>query len=150
VPGFLPEALTESPYPHNLCAKWNRAQHNCTTEMSLMRSRNIPDILTSPVGHWTRTVGALVPLVIGELVKEPEKKWRFIRIATVALAVINEAHYAHRVQQKRRERNEERRACSGTHVCGRLPIRAVQLSRDAGPSTGRKLQRDLISGRPAK
>ena len=62
----------------------------------------------SPVGHWTRTVGALVPLVIGELVKEPEKRWRFIRIASVALAVINEGAYAYRVQQQRRDEQHER------------------------------------------
>jgi len=43
------------------------------------------------------------------LVKEPEKKWRFIRDASVALAVINEASYAYQVQQERRERDEERR-----------------------------------------
>ena len=62
----------------------------------------------SAVGHWTRTLGALTPLVIGELVKDPEKKWRFIRIASVALAVLNEGSYAYRVQQERRERDDER------------------------------------------
>jgi hypothetical protein len=63
----------------------------------------------SPVGHWTRTIGALLPLVIGELVKEPEKKWRFIRVASVAMAVINEASYAYQVQKERTEREQERR-----------------------------------------
>jgi hypothetical protein len=62
----------------------------------------------SAIGHWTRTLGALVPLVIGELVKEPEKKWRFIRVASVALAVINEASYAYAVQQDRKERDARR------------------------------------------
>ena len=63
----------------------------------------------SAVGHWTRTIGALVPLVVGEVVKEPDKRWRFIRIASVALAVINEASYAYQVQKERDERERERR-----------------------------------------
>jgi hypothetical protein len=62
----------------------------------------------SPVGHWTRTIGALVPLVIGEIVQDPAKKWRFIRVASVALAVINEASYAYQVQQERNERERPR------------------------------------------
>jgi hypothetical protein len=62
----------------------------------------------SAVGHWTRTLGALAPLVIGELVKDPEKKWRFIRVASVALAILNEGTYAYRVQQERNERQYDR------------------------------------------
>jgi len=63
----------------------------------------------SAIGHWTRTIGALVPLVVGEVVKEPDKRWRFIRIASVALAVINEASYAYQVQKDCDERERERR-----------------------------------------
>ena len=62
----------------------------------------------SPVGHWTRTIGALVPLAITEFVPEPSKQIRFIRIASVALAVLNESRYAYRVQQDRREREYDR------------------------------------------
>jgi hypothetical protein len=62
----------------------------------------------SPVGHWTRTIGALVPLVITELVPYHSKQIRFIRIASVALAVLNEGNYAFRVQQERREREYDR------------------------------------------
>jgi hypothetical protein len=51
----------------------------------------------------------LVPLVVGEVVKEPDKRWRFIRIASVAMAVINEASYAYQVQKERDERERERR-----------------------------------------
>jgi hypothetical protein len=56
------------------------------------------------MNHWVRTVGALAPLVIGELVKDPERKWRFIRITSVLLAVASEASYAHRIHQERNER----------------------------------------------
>jgi len=63
----------------------------------------------SAVGHWTRTIGALVPLVIGEVVKDPEKRWRFIRVASVALAVISEGTYAYRVREQRRDSEERSR-----------------------------------------
>ena len=57
--------------------------------------------------HWVRTVGALAPLVIGELVKDPEQKWRFIRITSVLLAVASEASYAHRLHKERQERDAQ-------------------------------------------
>ena len=62
----------------------------------------------SPVAHYTRTLGALIPLVITELIPEDHvKQIRFIRIASVALAVLNEGSYAYRVNQERREREYE-------------------------------------------
>lgn len=60
-------------------------------------------------GHWVRTVGALAPLVIGELVKDPERKWRFIRITSVLLAVASEASYAHRINKERERDAQDRR-----------------------------------------
>ena len=38
----------------------------------------------------THLVGALTPLVIGELVKDPEKRWRWIRICSVLGIAVNE------------------------------------------------------------
>jgi type IV secretory pathway TrbF-like protein len=46
-------------------------------------------------------------LVIGELVQDPAKKWRFIRVASVALAVLNEGSFAYRVHQERKEREDD-------------------------------------------
>jgi hypothetical protein len=62
---------------------------------------------TGGANHWVRTVGALAPLVIGELVKDPEQKWRFIRITSVLLAVASEASYAHRLHKERQERDAQ-------------------------------------------
>ena len=62
----------------------------------------------SELGHWVRTAGILSPLIIGEIVKDPEKKWRFIRITSVAVALISEGLHAHRIQRERRERDAER------------------------------------------
>jgi hypothetical protein len=62
----------------------------------------------SEIGHWVRTAGILSPLVIGELVKDPERKWRFIRVSSVAVALISEGLHAHRIQRERRQREAER------------------------------------------
>ncbi len=37
--------------------------------------------------HWLKTAGILAPLVIHEFVKDPDKKWRYIRLASVATAL---------------------------------------------------------------
>jgi hypothetical protein len=64
----------------------------------------------SASGHWLRTAGVLAPLVIGEVVKDADKRWRYIRITSVAMALISEGLYAHRVHQEQvdRERQAER------------------------------------------
>jgi len=53
--------------------------------------------------------GILSPLVIGELVKDPDQRWRWIRIASIATALTAEGFYAHRVR-KQREQLQECRA----------------------------------------
>jgi hypothetical protein len=50
-----------------------------------------------------RTAGILSPLVIGELVKDPERKWRFIRVSSVAVALISEGLHVHRLNRERTE-----------------------------------------------
>jgi hypothetical protein len=55
-------------------------------------------------GHWIRMAGILSPLIIGELVKDADKRWRWIRIASVSTALLSEGMYAHRVQREREER----------------------------------------------
>jgi hypothetical protein len=52
-------------------------------------------------GHWLKTAGILAPLAIGELVKDPDKRWRYIRLASVATALVSEAMWPHRIQRER-------------------------------------------------
>lgn len=69
-------------------------------------SRYLPQPSHAPpseVGHWVRTAGILSPLLIGELVKDPEKKWRFIRVSSVAVALISEGLHVHRLNRARQE-----------------------------------------------
>jgi hypothetical protein len=58
-------------------------------------------------GHWIKTAGILAPLVIGEFVKDPDKRWRYVRLASVATALVSEAMWTNRIR-KERERCEER------------------------------------------
>ena len=57
-------------------------------------------------GHWVKTAGILAPLVIGELVKDADKRWRWIRISSVATALVSEAMWTNRIRKERRECEE--------------------------------------------
>jgi len=67
-----------------------------------------PHTSLGAVGHCLRTAGILAPLIIGEFVKDHEKRWRWTRIAAVATAGVSEVLYAHRIE-KERERCAEKR-----------------------------------------
>jgi hypothetical protein len=55
-----------------------------------------------------KTAGILAPLVIGELVQDPEQKWRYIRLASVATALVSEAMWTHKISKEREEARERR------------------------------------------
>lgn len=57
-------------------------------------------------GHWIKMAGILSPLIIGELVKDSEKRWRLIRIASVATALAAEGMHTHRLMCEREECTE--------------------------------------------
>jgi hypothetical protein len=59
-------------------------------------------------GHWVRTVGLLVPLVIAEVVPDPAKKFRYMRIASVAMAMVSEGVYAHKVHKQMEQWENQR------------------------------------------
>jgi hypothetical protein len=67
-----------------------------------------PHTSLGATGHWVRTAGLLAPLIIGEFVKDADKRWRWIRIASVTTALVSEGMYTHRIRQEREERNEAR------------------------------------------
>jgi len=56
----------------------------------------------------THLLAALTPLVIGEFVKDPEKKWRWIRIGAIVAAVVGEIEQSWQ-DKLRCEREEDRR-----------------------------------------
>jgi hypothetical protein len=55
------------------------------------------------VSHVLKLAGALSPLLILEFVKEPTKAHRWIRIASITAAGVNETLWAMRVQRRSKE-----------------------------------------------
>jgi hypothetical protein len=55
-------------------------------------------------GHWVKTAGILAPLLIGEFVKDPEQRWRWIRISAVVTALGSEAMWTNKIHKERQER----------------------------------------------
>lgn len=58
-----------------------------------------------------KTAGILAPLLIGEIVKDPDARWRYIRIASVATALVSQGLYTSRIQNERKEREHQRERC---------------------------------------
>ena len=63
-----------------------------------------PHTSLGAAGHWIRMAGIMAPLVIGEIVKDADKRWRWIRISSVATALVSEGLYAQRIQSERKNR----------------------------------------------
>ncbi len=66
----------------------------------------------SPIGaagHWIKTAGILAPLVIGEFVKDAEQRWRYIRLASVATALISEGLWTIKIHNERKLTQEHER-----------------------------------------
>jgi hypothetical protein len=54
-----------------------------------------------------RTGVIAAPLIIGELVKDPDRRWRIAKATSLLGAILSEGMYAHRIQQER-QRCEQR------------------------------------------
>jgi hypothetical protein len=67
-------------------------------------------------GHWIKTAGILAPLVIGEFIKDPDKKWRAIRIASVATALVSEGMWTHKIHKEREQARERELVCEMSGV----------------------------------
>jgi len=68
------------------------------------KSFHKPHTALGATGHWVREAGILAPLVIGEFVKDADKRWRYIRMASVATALLSEALWTSRIHHERQER----------------------------------------------
>jgi hypothetical protein len=60
-------------------------------------------------GHWIHLLSVAAPLVIAEVIKDPDKKWRAMRLASVGAAIASEALWTHRLS-KDRQKDEESHA----------------------------------------
>ena len=65
-----------------------------------------PHTSLGATGHWIRMVGILSPLIIGEFIHDPAKKWRAVRIATIATALLTEGMWTNKIGKQREEARE--------------------------------------------
>jgi hypothetical protein len=85
--------------------KWQEKEHH-------RRNHRRPQTVEGEIGHWVRTAGILAPLIIGEFVKDPDRKWRFIRITSVAAAILSEGLHSHKAYRQRESDREALEACA--------------------------------------
>jgi hypothetical protein len=81
----------------------HQSQHSLNSRQAFHRPRTS----VGSAGHWIKTIGILSPLIIHEMIKDPDQKWRWIRIASVATALLSQATWAGRIRRERRERQSE-------------------------------------------
>jgi hypothetical protein len=67
-----------------------------------------PHTSIGAAGHWVKTAGILAPLIIGELIKDPEKRWRWIRISAFATALVSEAMWTNKIHKERQQCEDSR------------------------------------------
>jgi hypothetical protein len=60
-----------------------------------------PHTAIGATGHWIREAGILAPLIIGEFVKDESQKWRYIRIASIATALLSEGMWTAKIHKER-------------------------------------------------
>jgi hypothetical protein len=85
--------------------KWQEKEHHRRPQRGARAAEG-------EIGHWVRTAGILAPLIIGELVKDPDRKWRFIRITSVAAAILSEGLHSHKTYRERERDREALEACA--------------------------------------
>ena len=61
-------------------------------------------------GHWIHLLTVAAPLVIAEAIKDPDKKWRALRLASVGGAVLSEAAWTLKIAHDKKKNEEAREA----------------------------------------
>jgi len=80
------------------------------------RTIHHPHSSLGATGHWIHILSVAAPLVIAEAIKDPEKKWKALRLASVGAALLSEAAWTLRLSHDRRREEESRAAledCEG-------------------------------------
>jgi len=57
-------------------------------------------------GHWIREAGILAPLVISEFVEDPGQKWRYIKLASLATALVSQGMWTAKIHAERKAERE--------------------------------------------
>jgi hypothetical protein len=69
-----------------------------------------PHTTLGAAGHWVHLLNVAAPLVISEVVKDADKKWRYLRLASVGGALVSEAAWTLKVAHDRRREEEDHAA----------------------------------------
>jgi hypothetical protein len=65
-----------------------------------------PHTSLGAAGHWIREAGILAPLVISEFVPDPERKLRYIKFASIAVALLSQGMWTARIHAERKAAHE--------------------------------------------
>jgi len=79
-------------------------------QQAARRSMHKPHSALGATGHWIHLLSVAAPLVIAESIKDPDKKWRALRIAAVAAPLLSEAAWTLKISQDRHKAEEARAA----------------------------------------
>lgn len=78
------------------------------------RTQSFHHAQVSLAAHWIKETGILAPLVISEFMEDFKQQRRWIRMASVATALLSQAEFSYRVHQQREEaREREAERCPG-------------------------------------
>ena len=67
---------------------------------------------TGMAGHWIHLLSVAVPLVIPEITKDPDKRWRALRLTSVGAALASEMAWTYQLAQERKREKECREAAA--------------------------------------
>jgi len=79
------------------------AHHRIWAEAASARRRPFhrPDTSLGLAAHWIKEAGILAPIAIGEFVPDPAKKWRYIKLVSLATALLSEGMWTWRCHRER-------------------------------------------------
>ena len=92
-------------------SKHNSSPDNDFAERGGRQQFRHPRTSMGAAGHWIHMAGLFAPLVIGEVIKDADKRWRYVRLASVGTALAYEALYTIREQKRQDELKAERDRC---------------------------------------
>ena len=74
-----------------------------------------PHTALGAAGHWIHLVAIAAPLIIGEVIKDPDKRWRALRLASVGAGLASEAVWTHRLSKERQKDEESHASLEACH-----------------------------------
>ena len=86
-------------------------RNSAASDITHRQAFHHPQTSYGAAGHWIKTAGILAPLVISEFIKDPDKKWRAVRIASVATVLFSEGTWTHKIHKEREQARERELAC---------------------------------------